>query len=68
MSEALARFAGVRRRFDVLAQTARLTVVDDYAHHPTAVAATIEAARAAFSGPIVAVFQPHRYTRTQYLG
>jgi UDP-N-acetylmuramate--alanine ligase len=44
-----------------------MTLVDDYAHHPTAVAATIAAARANFAGPIVVAFQPHRYTRTQYL-
>ncbi|MDQ2908414.1 MAG: UDP-N-acetylmuramate--L-alanine ligase [Candidatus Eremiobacteraeota bacterium] len=68
IGEALARFAGVRRRFDIRARSSRLTVVDDYAHHPTAIAATIEAARAAFDGPLVAVFQPHRYTRTSYLG
>jgi UDP-N-acetylmuramate--alanine ligase len=67
VAEALARFRGVRRRFEFVARTPRMTVVDDYAHHPTAVAATLAAARADFSGPIVAVFQPHRYTRTQYL-
>jgi UDP-N-acetylmuramate--alanine ligase len=67
IARALARFRGVRRRFEFVARTPRMTVVDDYAHHPTAVAATIAAARADFDGPIVAVFQPHRYTRTQYL-
>jgi UDP-N-acetylmuramate--alanine ligase len=67
IARALSEFRGVRRRFDVLARTARMTVVDDYAHHPTAVAATIAAARANFAGPIVAVFQPHRYSRTAYL-
>jgi UDP-N-acetylmuramate--alanine ligase len=44
-----------------------MTLVDDYAHHPTAVAATIAAARENFTGPILVAFQPHRYTRTQYL-
>jgi UDP-N-acetylmuramate--alanine ligase len=44
-----------------------MTLVDDYAHHPTAVAATIAAARENFAGPIVVAFQPHRYTRTHYL-
>ncbi len=67
IAHALAGFRGVRRRFELLARTARLTVIDDYAHHPTAVAATIAAARADFAGPVVAVFQPHRYSRTQYL-
>ncbi len=67
IAAALAGFRGVRRRFEILAETARLSVVDDYAHHPTAVAATIAAARENFRGPIVVAFQPHRYTRTQYL-
>ncbi len=68
IADALAEFSGVHRRFEILACTPRMTVIDDYAHHPTAVAATLEAARAGFAGPIVAVFQPHRYTRTAYLG
>jgi UDP-N-acetylmuramate--alanine ligase len=67
IARALAGFRGVRRRFEILARTPRMTLVDDYAHHPTAVAATIAAARENFSGPIVVAFQPHRYTRTQYL-
>jgi len=67
IAAALARFAGVRRRFDVVARTARMTVVDDYAHHPTAVAATIEAARETHAGPLIVAFQPHRYSRTAYL-
>jgi UDP-N-acetylmuramate--alanine ligase len=46
---------------------AQMTVVDDYAHHPTAVAATLAAARANWGGPIVVAFQPHRYSRTRYL-
>lgn len=66
-AEALAEFHGVRRRFEILARTPRLTVVEDYAHHPTAVAATIAAARADFTGPIVVAFQPHRFSRTRYL-
>jgi len=67
IAQALRAFSGVRRRFEIVARTARMTVVDDYAHHPTAVAATIAAARADFAGPIVVAFQPHRYTRTHYL-
>ena len=67
IARALAAYHGVRRRFEFVARTKRMTVVDDYAHHPTAVAATIAAARADFPGPIVVAFQPHRYTRTQYL-
>ncbi|MDQ2680799.1 MAG: UDP-N-acetylmuramate--L-alanine ligase [Candidatus Eremiobacteraeota bacterium] len=67
IARGLAAFAGVGRRFDILARTPRLIVVDDYAHHPTAVRATIAAARRYHSGPIVVAFQPHRYTRTAYL-
>jgi UDP-N-acetylmuramate--alanine ligase len=67
IAEALGGFRGVKRRFEILARTPRMTLVDDYAHHPTAVAATIAAARDNFAGPIVVAFQPHRYSRTRYL-
>jgi len=67
ISAALSEFRGVRRRFDVLAKSARMIVVDDYAHHPTALRETIAAARRYHHGPIVVAFQPHRYTRTAYL-
>lgn len=67
IAAALAAFRGVRRRFEILAKTPRMIVVDDYAHHPTAVRATIAAARGYHHGPIVVAFQPHRYTRTAYL-
>jgi UDP-N-acetylmuramate--alanine ligase len=67
IGDALGRFGGVRRRFEILARTPRMTLVDDYAHHPTAVAATLAAARENFAGPIVVAFQAHRYTRTKYL-
>ena len=60
-------FRGVRRRFDILARDRRMIVIDDYAHHPTAVRATIAAARDYHRGPIVVAFQPHRYSRTAYL-
>ncbi|MDQ2866553.1 MAG: UDP-N-acetylmuramate--L-alanine ligase [Candidatus Eremiobacteraeota bacterium] len=63
----LRAFRGVRRRFDILARTERLVVVDDYAHHPTAVRATIAAARQCHNGPVIVAFQPHRYSRTAYL-
>ncbi|HEY0613523.1 MAG TPA: UDP-N-acetylmuramate--L-alanine ligase [Candidatus Elarobacter sp.] len=63
----LAAFHGVQRRFEVVGRGA-ITVVDDYAHHPTAIAQTIAAARAFANGtPLIVAFQPHRYTRTQYL-
>jgi UDP-N-acetylmuramate--alanine ligase len=63
---ALEAFSGVRRRFEVVGEFSGVTLVDDYAHHPTEVRATLEAARAGFPGHrIVALLQPHLYTRTQ---
>src|SRR3954465_12981624 len=65
---ALADFAGAGRRFERLGTTpSGATVVDDYAHHPTEVAATIDAARTSGARGVVAVFQPHLYSRTQRL-
>ncbi len=63
----LAAFSGVQRRFQVLGEIARITVVDDYGHHPTEIRATLAAARAGFDGRLVVLFQPHRYTRTLHL-
>src|SRR5689334_6145358 len=64
---ALADFAGAGRRFERLGATAAgALVVDDYAHHPTEVRATIEAARTLRSKRIVAVFQPHLFSRTRH--
>ncbi len=63
---ALAAFHGVGRRFEQLADAGGITLVDDYAHHPTEIEATIAAARGAFPGRrLVAVFQPHLFTRTR---
>ena len=65
-ARALAAFHGVERRFQELGQAAGITLVDDYAHHPTEIAATIAAARDAYPGcAIVAAFQPHLYSRTR---
>jgi UDP-N-acetylmuramate--alanine ligase len=64
---ALEAFRGVRRRFEIVGESAGLTVVDDYAHHPTAVAQTIAAARGYTGKPVIVAFQPHRYSRTRYL-
>ncbi|MBV8724825.1 MAG: UDP-N-acetylmuramate--L-alanine ligase [Candidatus Eremiobacteraeota bacterium] len=64
---ALEEFTSVRRRFDILVSDGRLTLVDDYAHHPTAIAATIAAARQYHAGEVIVAFQPHRYTRTAFL-
>jgi UDP-N-acetylmuramate--alanine ligase len=67
IAEGLRAFRGVRRRFDILLRTDRMVVVDDYAHHPTAVRATIAAARQYHRGPVIVAFQAHRYSRTAYL-
>ena len=63
--DGLESFRGVHRRFDVLGEVQGITIVDDYAHHPTEILATLDAARAGWSGRIVAAFQPHLYTRTR---
>jgi UDP-N-acetylmuramate--alanine ligase len=62
-------FGGVRRRFQLMGEKAEVRVLDDYAHHPTELYATLEAARATAppGGRVVAVFQPHRYSRTRKL-
>mgnify|MGYP001388255008 CR=1 FL=1 len=65
---ALAGFHGARRRFELVAEARGITIMDDYAHHPTEIAATIAAARERFAGRrLVVVFQPHTFSRTQYL-
>ncbi|MDX1430638.1 MAG: cyanophycin synthetase, partial [Rhodothermales bacterium] len=63
---ALARFSGVRRRFEILSREQDVIVVDDYAHHPVEIEATLSAATQAWpSRRLVAVFQPHLYSRTR---
>ncbi|MES2707213.1 MAG: UDP-N-acetylmuramate--L-alanine ligase [Verrucomicrobiota bacterium] len=65
---ALSTFRGARRRFEVKLRSPACTVVDDYGHHPTEIAATLQTARQfARQGRVICVFQPHRYTRTQLL-
>ena len=60
----VATYQGVGRRFEVLGDAAGVTVIDDYAHHPTEVRATLAAARSRYPGRrIVAVFQPHTFSR-----
>lgn len=62
----LANFAGAARRFERIGEERGITVIDDYAHHPTEISATVAAARAAFPGRrIVVAFQPHLYSRTR---
>ena len=66
LAAGLSTFVGAERRFQRLGEARGVTVVDDYAHHPTEIAATLSAARAAFPGRrIVAAFQPHLYSRTR---
>jgi UDP-N-acetylmuramate--alanine ligase len=64
---ALAAFTGVRRRFDLVGEALGVTVVDDYAHHPTEVRATVGACASLGFGRTVVLFQPHRYSRTEAL-
>ncbi len=64
---ALRKFAGISRRFEIKGEGAGRIVLDDYAHHPQEVRATLAAARAAFRRRILAVFQPHRFTRLRDL-
>ena len=65
--EAIEAFSGVDRRFQMRGQAKGVTVIDDYGHHPTEIRATLAAAQLCNFGRIHAVFQPHRYTRTQVL-
>ncbi len=68
MVPALAQFAGVGRRFEHVGDAGGIRVIDDYAHHPTEIAATLAAARSAYPGRrVVVAFQPHLYSRTRDL-
>src|SRR5439155_18099923 len=66
-AEALSTFSGVRRRFEHRGDARGARFFDDYAHHPTEIAATLAAATTRNGGRVIAVFQPHRYSRTQIL-
>jgi UDP-N-acetylmuramate--alanine ligase len=74
IKDAIGSYSGVERRFQIKLKTDRLAIVDDYAHHPTEIKRTLEAARVWINSSqdraykrLVVVFQPHRYSRTQYL-
>jgi len=67
IAEGLARFRGVDRRLQRRGQALGATVIDDYGHHPTEIAATLAALREGFGSRTVVVFQPHRYSRTRAL-
>ena len=66
-ADALRTFTGADRRFQVIGVVGGVTVIDDYAHHPTEIAAVLATARLRTPGRLVAVFQPHRYSRTARL-
>jgi len=66
IADAIVKFNGAKRRFQVLGDVNDILVIDDYAHHPTEIQATISAAKAT-GKRIIAVFQPQRYTRTFFL-
>jgi len=67
VATALDGFTGVQRRFDLKGEIAGVMVVDDYAHHPTEIKAVLSSARKSFDRRIVAIFQPHRYSRVRDL-
>jgi UDP-N-acetylmuramate--alanine ligase len=65
--KALAGFGGVRRRFTRAGEWNGVAIIDDYGHHPVEIAAVLQAARESTKGQVIAVVQPHRYTRLQSL-
>ena len=67
MRDALAEFSGVKRRFTKTGESDGVTVIDDYGHHPVEIASVLKAARAVIEQKIVAVWQPHRYSRAKDL-
>lgn len=67
MAAGLAAFHGAKRRFQTKGRIGGVWIVDDYAHHPTEIAATLQAAKETKPARLICVFQPHRYSRTQLL-
>ena len=67
ISEALSNFHGAKRRFQSKGILKNVWIVDDYAHHPTEISATLKAARETKPNKLICVFQPHRYSRTKLL-
>ncbi len=63
----LTTFRGAKRRFEVISEENGILIIDDYAHHPTEIRATLQAAKNGWNRRIIAVFQPHRYSRTSQL-
>lgn len=67
VARSLASFAGAKRRFETIHRSSRFRIVDDYGHHPTEIAATLQTARSLEPERLVVLFQPHRYSRTARL-
>jgi len=67
VQEALKDFGGIQRRFQIKEEKKGILIVDDYGHHPVEIMATLKAAKTGWKRRIIAIFQPHRYTRTQAL-
>jgi UDP-N-acetylmuramate--alanine ligase len=65
--QGLERFRAADRRFQIKAEVGAITIVDDYGHHPTEIRATLDAARLRGAKRLIAIFQPHRYSRTKFL-
>ena len=65
VSDALLAFKGVARRFEIIGFEKEITVIDDYAHHPTEIEATINTAKECYSGKVIVIYQPHLYSRTR---
>ena len=65
IQKGIQKYSGVRRRFDIKGIHNNIMVVDDYAHHPTEVKATLQAAKTGWDRRILAIFQPHLFTRTR---
>jgi UDP-N-acetylmuramate--alanine ligase len=67
ISEGLSQFTGISRRLEIKGEAGGVLFIDDYAHHPTEIIATLETLKSMWKRRVVAVFQPHRYSRTQAL-
>ena len=67
LRQSLSEFSGIKRRFTKTGEFAGITVIDDYGHHPVEITAVLKASRAAYGGSIIAVVQPHRYSRLEAL-
>jgi len=67
MKATLMHFKGAKRRLELLGKIGGVSLIDDYAHHPTEIAATVNAVRQSYTGRLTVVFQPHRYSRTRLL-